>query len=668
MPNKNFRFYEDLQEKDPEGFKKTLEDFRRTLTLEHPMERVQKLTREAVDMENRIVSLSISSEAPVKRWFGTEILGHDPGEIDTSRLDASAPWLWMHDFMDQRGVILSYEIANGRMTFKVKLSRSDEGEELLNDIQDGITPNTSIGYKVLEFKDVTPPDAPRDADPIYRAVRWMPYEGSSVTIPADFSVGVGRSAEADILPTKKEVKPMTRIEELSKKVADGSASEAERAELGRMLNPPAAPAPVVQVNQDEARDAERARVEQIETLLEKFPVEGGRALAKAAVKEGLSVSEFGMRLLEAKGVAKPIAATDKPQGNLGMSEGDLGRYSIGNLIRIQLGLAKEEGVEIEAHRALIKDKKLEARNGGFLVPAEVLSRAMFGGPVEQLQRVLDLMGRTGQTATTPSKGGYLVQQSNMGFDELLRNRQMTKALGVRSLPNLRDNVALPRLASGSTAYWLSPEGSDITESEASFGQILLSPKTVGALVNWTRQLAMQANPAIDSIMSDDLNIALALAIDKAVLHGSGASGQPLGIANTVGVSAPSLASADWQKIINLETLVAIANADVAGMAFLTTPAFRGTLKGRAKATNYPSYLWENNLVNGYRGEVTNQVNSGFGFFGDWTRAVLGEWGVLELAVSEHTKFSSGGIQLRAFQTVDVGVRQPGAFAVASDAS
>jgi HK97 family phage major capsid protein len=402
------------------------------------------------------------------------------------------------------------------------------------------------------------------------------------------------------------------------------------------------------------RNAERQRVLAINTLAEKFTSPNGRALAKKAIEENMSADAFGMALLEDRGQAKAIDASnpESAQGYLGMDGGDLRKYSIGNAVRMHMGLAKKEGVEWEAHRELEK-KGISAQRGGILVPNDPLRMPM---------------AVRSQEATTPSKGGVLVQQTNLGFDELLRNRMMTRALGVRSLPGLRDNVAIPRMSSGSTAYWLSPEGQDITESEAAFGQVTLSPKTVGALVSWTRQLAMQANPAIDAIMADDLNMALALAIDLAVLHGTGADGQPLGIANTSGVAAPTLATADWAKVVSLETLVAMANADVNSMALLTTPAFRGTLKTREKASGTAQFIWADNSVNGYRADVSNQVSSGHAFFGDWTRAVLGEWGVLELAVSEHTKFANGGIALRGLQTVDVAVRQPGAFAVSSDAS
>jgi hypothetical protein len=206
MPEKsrpNIRFYKELAEKNPAELEKVKQDFYRTLKLDHPLERVVKLTREAVDEEKREVTLSLSSEEPVERFFGIEVLGHDPTEIDSSRLEASAPWLWMHDWLDQRGVIASWEVKDKKLRVKVRLSRNPKGEELLRDMVDGITPNTSVGYMIEKVKEVTPKDAPRDAPRVFRVVRWMPYEGSSVTVPADITVGLGRSMNDQATPQER---------------------------------------------------------------------------------------------------------------------------------------------------------------------------------------------------------------------------------------------------------------------------------------------------------------------------------------------------------------------------------------------------------------------------------------------------------------------------------
>ena len=72
------------------------------------------LARGAVNEKQRTVELSFSSEAPVERWFGTEILDHSPGAVDLSRLNGSGPLLVDHDTGDQVGVVEEARIGEDR--------------------------------------------------------------------------------------------------------------------------------------------------------------------------------------------------------------------------------------------------------------------------------------------------------------------------------------------------------------------------------------------------------------------------------------------------------------------------------------------------------------------------------------------------------------------------
>lgn len=149
--------------------------------------------RSAVNTAERTVELSFSSETDtVSRFFGIEILGHDTGEVDLSRLNNGAPVLWMHNARDQRGVVESARIDGDRVgRAVVRFSRSPEGDTLLQDIADGITTKVSVGYTVEGLSLVDE----RGDVAVYRATAWTPYEISMVSVPADDSVGIGRAAE-----------------------------------------------------------------------------------------------------------------------------------------------------------------------------------------------------------------------------------------------------------------------------------------------------------------------------------------------------------------------------------------------------------------------------------------------------------------------------------------
>ena len=143
-----------------------------------------------IDKESRTVELSFSSELPVERYFGNEILDHSEGSADLSRLNNGAAVLEDHGG-SQIGKVLSAKIENGRGMAKLIFSKVGRGAEVFQDIVDGIRENISFGY---QLKDLTRVDD-IDGEPTYRSMNWMPYEISVVGTPADPTIGIGRSKE-----------------------------------------------------------------------------------------------------------------------------------------------------------------------------------------------------------------------------------------------------------------------------------------------------------------------------------------------------------------------------------------------------------------------------------------------------------------------------------------
>lgn len=159
------------------------------------------LTRESiVDEESRLVRLSFSSEEPVTRqsffsepWI--EVLGHADDEADLERLNNSAPLLYNHDRSEREnriGVVEHSWLEDGRGYAEVRLSKREEVEGIWQDVRDGILRNVSVAYRINERKLQ---EEHKDKPDLYRVVSWTPMEISLVDIPADPTVGVGRSAE-----------------------------------------------------------------------------------------------------------------------------------------------------------------------------------------------------------------------------------------------------------------------------------------------------------------------------------------------------------------------------------------------------------------------------------------------------------------------------------------
>jgi HK97 family phage major capsid protein len=576
------------------------------------LERAFLFEREKIDEETRTVELAFSSEAPYERWWGIEILDHSKSAVDLTRLKSGGPLLCDHDSRDQIGVIESVRIDDDRVgRAVVRFGRSARAEEIFRDVIDGIRQNVSVGYAI----DDLVLEAKSGDDETYRVTRWTPYEVSLVSVPADFTVGVGRAADP--------------VQEIKMSV----------------IETPAAPVDVAKI-QAEARTAEQKRAAEIIAIGEQFALQG---MAAEALRAGEPVDAFRSKVME-KLASRPLP---NPTAEVGLSGGEKQRYSVLRALRALVDKDwTNAGFERECHQAILKRAGIaEAPNNGFYVPYEIQQRDM--------------------TATTGNAGGYVVATDNLAgsFIDLLRNRAVVAQLGATMMTGLVGNVTIPKQTAAATAYWLTNEATAITESQMTLGQLALSPKNVGAYTELSRQLMLQSSPAADALVMNDLARVLALAIDLAALEGSGASGQPTGISQTAGIGSVTGTSIDYAKVLEFQTDVAGGNALAANCAYVTTPAVASLLKQRVAFSSTASPLWEGGILDGnlqgFRAVATNSVTAASMVFGDFSQVVIGEWGMLELALNPYANFAAAISGIRAIQTVDIGIRQAGAFSRAT---
>lgn len=642
-----------------------------------------RLERGSVDTERRTAEMSFSSEEPYERWWGIEILDHGPNSVRLGRLNGGGhPLLVQHDPDRQAGVIEKAWIGEDRKGRSVaRFGRSAYADEIFQDVNDGIRTLVSVGYIIHaiveestsksgeaiqrqltwdefralvtsdEFKRSVDDRRAQDDDlPVYRVMDWEPLENSLVAVPADATVGVGRS-KGDPQSTRNQIKEAIVPED---------------------KKPDPAP-PDITGATNEARTAETARVREILAMGDHYSL---REQAAKAVNEGSSVDAFRKLVLEDLKAKAPARATER---NLGLSDQEVQRFSISRAIRALVTKDwKDAGFERDCHQAT--EKRLgEAKHDGVLIPPDVLQRLMLPinrramyreDPMGALALEREILQRD-LTVGVASAGGNLVQTSNLAgsFIELLRARARVVQLGAIVLPGLRDSITIPKQTGAGSFFWLATEATAITEGNQTFGQVALSPKNGGAYTELSMQLLKQSNPAADMIVMTDLGKVCALAVDLAALNGSGAAGQPLGVIGTSGIGAVTGAALAWLGVVEFESDVSTANADVETMAYLTTPAVRGLLKAREKAASTGNFIWGgvlgDNRVNGYRGEVSTQVPAANMLFGDFSQIVIGEWGALEISMNPYANFPAGIVGIRAWVTVDVGVRQAGAFSLAT---
>ncbi len=363
--------------------------------------------------------------------------------------------------------------------------------------------------------------------------------------------------------------------------------------------------------------------------------------------------------------------------DIGLSQKEVKNYSLMRAIRAAADSKNNPrawdaaGLELEASRAV--SEKLGRDPQGFFVPWEIQNAGY--------RRAVNT-----QKAGDPTLGGYLVATELMSesFIDVLRNSMVLKQAGARVMTGLAGDVDIPKKTASATAYWIG-EGNAPSKSTLQFGQVAARPKTVAAYSQLTRKLLKQATVDAEMLIRDDIAQTLALAADRAGLHGAGSAHEPLGIANVTGIGAvvggTDGATPDWADIVDLEAEIAQDNALLGKLGYITNSKVAGYLKKtRHNATYGDRYIWDVNAreLNSHPAYVTNQVRSDMVkgssgavcsglFFGNWDDLVFLYWGGLDVIVDPYTNSTSGDVLITAMQDLDIVARRAASFAAMLDA-
>jgi len=613
-----------------------------------------------VDSEQRSITFPFSSTYPVERWFGQEVLSHESGAADLSRLNDGAPLLYNHDPNQLIGVVERAWIDGGRGYVTARFSQNELAQQVMGDVADNVLRNVSFGYRVMNMVS----DGAEGDSATFTATRWAPYEISLVTIPADPTVGIGREEPtSDNEVTVSSPEPVEPAQHASTPTPESRDLTMEN----------------TSVNFDEVRSeavaAERARIASISKLGDKF---NQADMARQLIDGGKSLDEARSAFLEKLG-AKQEPIADKGTGTVDMSERDMSQYSVVKAIRAAAsGKWNNAGLEREVSAELARQSGRETE--GFFMPLNL--RAPYA---------------VGASAT----GGSLVATNLLAgsFIEVLRAKAMIMQLGPTMLTGLVGNIAIPRQTSATQTYWVN-EAETLTEAEVTFDQVTMSPKQVGAISQYSRLMLQQSTPDIEMVVRNDLAKVMALAIDKASIYGAGANGEPTGILNQSGIGTVSMGTnggsfangsasvspSGLDQLIQLESKLDIANALEGSLYYMTNARVIAQLK--QLKDQYGGYLWSNNTdattalatpgsISGYSVARTNQVpfnlSKGTGtnlsalLFGNFSDLVIGMWGALEILPNPYgSGYNSGSINIRSLQTVDIAVRHAASFAAITD--
>lgn len=594
-----------------------------------PLARGLLVDRAAVNEAARTVQLAFASETPYERYWGVEILDCTPSSMDTSRLRSGANLLCDHHTSDVVGVVESVEIGTDRVgRAVVRFGKSARAEEVWQDVLGGIRRNVSVGYTinkaVLESTD--------DGLETYRVTSWTPYEVSLVSVPADATVGIGRSAQPET-PDPTAALPDTQ--------------EAARSNTTKE--------PIMTIETPVQRD----HAKEITAIAKTIP--GGADMAMRAIQEGKTVEEFQAEALRSLS-SKPV-----PTADIGLSNKETKQYSVLRALNALANPADQSAQRAAAFERECSDSyaKTSGKSAqGLFVPPEVQRRDLNVG--------------------TPTAGGNAVATNLLAgsFIELLRHAMVIDKMGAIYLPGLVGNIAIPKQTGSATAYWVV-EGAAPTESQQTIGQVSMSPKTIGAYTDFTRRMFLQSSIEVEQFVMNDLAKTVGLGIQQDVFTGPNTAGRLNGLLSQVTptvVGGTNGLAPTWDHIVDLETAVSVANADIGTLGYLTNAKVRGKLKKTfVNGTGGTERVWQGGAdpLNGYRCAVTNAMPSngtkGTGTnlsgiaYGNFADLVIGLWSGLDLMVDPYAGSTAGTVRVIALQDVDMALRNVESFATMVDA-
>lgn len=596
---------------------------------EENLQRAFEFDRNKIDEESRTIEIGVSSEEPVMRNFGYEVLGHREEEIDMSFMaQGRSPLLLDHDSTKQIGVVERFGIDkdNKRTVAKVRFSKSRMAQEVFEDVKDGIRQNISVGYQVNKMEK----EGEREGIPVYRVQGWTPLEVSAVSIPADQSrlVGFGRSKDVQVKSNKPEEITMENTENKTPEVNPNEIRE--------------------QLAKDNA------------AILDLAAKHNKRDLGHDAVSAGMSLEQFRGQLLETL-ANKPL---DLPS-NVEMNETEQRDYSLLKAVR-EAASGTLSGLEKEVSDEIASRTGKSAR--GFYMPTNIN------------------FGKRDQTVGTNSQGGFLKPTDHLSdqFVEALYARLRIGEAGAQVLNGLVGDVAIPKLATATSNSAFVAEGSAPSEGAAVFSQVTMSPKTLAAYVDVSRKLMMQSDPSVEAVLRNDIINTFARKIDEVAIEG-GNSNEPSGIiasstGNVVAIGTNG-GAISYSKVVDMVEAVEVDNAIIndESTCFLGNPKVTANLRTTGKQASGVEgnfILGEDNKILGYDYKsstlVPSDLTKGTGtalsalLFGDFSQLLLGFYSGVDVVVDQSSLSTSGGTRLAFFQDLDIALRHDDAFSVIKD--
>lgn len=417
----------------------------------------------SINETDRTVELSFASEEPVIRKiednFYNEILLCSPDNVDLNRLNDGAPLLVEHDAMRQVGIVENARVDMDKVCrATVRFSALGAAQTIFGMIQEGIRPKISVGYNIRDYY--------LDGSNLI-ITKWEPYEISSVSTPADNSVGVGRSLNSN---SELTLEDQNQMEEQNKEVKQEETIEViETAEVQEVQE--------VQVGEELS----------VEEVLERSFEQHKDSIVNA-VKESLNKDVEDERVRELQSIALVLDINVDEAINSGISVEEFKR----TLNKDNKPIDKE----IETMKKTLIQSAMEdaSKLDGF-------ERGHQGYTIDLNQMVRGV----NDTTSTVTAAGAVKTETTDDYIRTLLARSVLGTLPVTVYGGLagRGNLAVPKSTGVAPAAKFYGEDEPVSLSIAGFDKVTLKPRHFAAGIPVTKAMRL-SNSNIDRYVTDEI--------------------------------------------------------------------------------------------------------------------------------------------------------------------
>ena len=340
------------------------------------------------------------------------------------------------------------------------------------------------------------------------------------------------------------------------------------------------------------------------------------------------------------------------------------RFSMIKFIRQSMPGQVMDGVEAEVRQMGQEEaRRLNLDITGSYIPLAVLEGRAF----------------TGQNATTQADGGYLIE-SELKYQEELRKRMVLSSMGTQVIGGLTGNITLVK-GKPVNASW-EQENAAVAAQKKQFESESIAPKRLAMQMGISKQLLIQSSLDVEQMVMNDIMAAHGEALEDAAINGDGSGNKPKGLLNIDGTKLVELDTngkiPTYADMVNMETELALLNADLGRLAYLTNPKIRGLFKTTLMSDGVSGYVWSGNEINGYPAYASNFVPSNLTkgdasskcsavIFGNWNDLQILGWGGMDITVDPYTQADAGAVRIIMNTFHNVFVPRPESFVLIKDA-